>query len=194
MTSRAGRSLSFATGSWSSRGGAPLTPSSFGTGGNVPWPDGGFYLEAMDSHGGWVASAIDYLRFVLSIDGRSDQPDFLSASTIRTMIARPSIPYWSGGPWWYGMGWADRPSGADANWWHFGSLPGTTTLVVRNFAGVMWVAFFNSRPKNEEMFLTDLDNGLWTALQGVTTWPSNDQFSSFAPCSTPDPRRRAVRH
>lgn len=30
----------------------------------VPWPDGGFYLEAFDSFGGWVASAPAYLTFL----------------------------------------------------------------------------------------------------------------------------------
>src|SRR5205814_4745692 len=30
----------------------------------VPWPDGGFCLEAMDSHGGLVASAPDLVQFL----------------------------------------------------------------------------------------------------------------------------------
>ena len=36
----------------------------------VPWPYGGWCMESMDSHGGWVASAIDYSKFVNPIDGR----------------------------------------------------------------------------------------------------------------------------
>ena len=31
---------------------------------NVYMPDGGFHLEAMDSHGGWIGSAIDTARFL----------------------------------------------------------------------------------------------------------------------------------
>lgn len=72
--------------------GAPLVPSIYGTGTKVPRPDGGFHLEAMDAHGGWVASTIDYLRFVLSVDARNDSPDILSEATIHLMIARPTIP------------------------------------------------------------------------------------------------------
>jgi CubicO group peptidase (beta-lactamase class C family) len=30
----------------------------------VPWPDGGFHLEAMDSHGGLIASAPDLVKFL----------------------------------------------------------------------------------------------------------------------------------
>jgi CubicO group peptidase (beta-lactamase class C family) len=177
--------------------GAPLATSMYGTGPSVPWPDGGFYLEAMDSHGGWVASTIDYLRFVLSVDGRDDHDDhadILSAPTIGTMIARPSIPIWSGAAAWYAMGWLVRPSGGDANWWHTGSLPGTATIVVRNYAGITWAAFFNSRPQNDGAFFSELDDGMWTALRGVTSWPPNDQFASFSPCSITSRRRRAARH
>ena len=85
-----------------------------------------------------------------------------------------------------------RPSQGDANWWHTGGLPGTTTIVVRNYGGVAWAAFFNSRPSNSDAFTSELDSGMWTALAGVTSWPSFDQFQSFAPCAT-STRRHAVR-
>lgn len=39
-----------------------------GTTGAVPWPYGGFHLEATDAHGGWIASAVDILRFVTAVD------------------------------------------------------------------------------------------------------------------------------
>ena len=170
--------------------GAPLTSSVYGQG-QVPWPDGGFYLEAMDSHGGWVASPVDYLRFVLSVDGR-DHPQILSSSTISTMVAQPSISV--GSPYWYGLGWLVRPSNGDANWWHTGSLPGSSTIVVRNYNGMVWVAFFNSRPADQATFFNDLDSGMWTALAGVTSWPSDDQFPSFSTCHPAKARSRAVRH
>lgn len=173
--------------------GAPLAPSIYGTGTNVPRPDGGFHLEAMDAHGGWVASTIDYLRFVLSVDAMNDPPDILAEATIDLMIARPTIPYWSTSAAWYAKGWQVRPSLGDANWWHTGGLAGTTTIVVRNYGGVAWAAFFNSQPANVGAFVGELDSGMWTALASVTSWPSYDQFQSFAGCAT-GPRRRAVRH
>jgi len=171
--------------------GAPLVPSIDGTGAKVPRPDGGFYLEAMDAHGGWVASTVDYLRFVLSVDARTDPGDILAAPTIDTMIARPAIPFWAGSAAWYAKGWNILPVQGDANWWHLGGLNGTATIVVRNYAGVTWAAFFNSQPSNAG-FLDELDSGMWTALAGVTIWPSGDQFQSFAPCFT-STRGRAVR-
>jgi N-acyl-D-amino-acid deacylase len=173
--------------------GAPLVPSIDGTGTKVPRPDGGFYVEAMAAHGGWVASTIDYLRFVLSVDAMNDSPDILTEATINLMIARPTIPHWSTSAAWYAKGWQVRPSMGDANWWHTGGLPGTTTLVVRNYDGVAWAAFFNSQPSNVDAFVAELDSGMWTALSSVTSWPSYDQFQSFAvPCAT-GTRRRPVR-
>jgi CubicO group peptidase (beta-lactamase class C family) len=169
-----------------------FVPSIYGTGTLVARPDGGFDLEVMDSHGGWVASTIDYLRFVLSVDGRNDAADILDPATIKVMTARPTIPVWSKSPSWYAKGWGVGLSHGDANWSHAGGLPGTSTLVVRNYAGVTWAAFFNSQPADAEGFLQELDSGMWDALAGVTSWPSYDQFQSFAPCVA-GARRRAVR-
>jgi len=38
----------------------------------VPWPYGGFYLEAMAAHGAWIASPVDFLRFQAWLDGRAN--------------------------------------------------------------------------------------------------------------------------
>ncbi len=49
---------------------AGLTQSVFSeSGGLVSWLNGGFSLEAMDAHGGWVASAVDLARFASALDG-----------------------------------------------------------------------------------------------------------------------------
>jgi hypothetical protein len=56
-----------------------------------------------------------------------------------------------------------------------------------------WAAFFNSQPSNVDAFVNELDSGMWNALAGVTSWPSYDQFQSFAPCAAGH-RRRAVGH
>ncbi|HEV2721629.1 MAG TPA: serine hydrolase domain-containing protein [Thermoanaerobaculia bacterium] len=154
--------------------GAPLVDSVFGGGAKVPDPDGGFYIEAMDSHGAWVASTIDYLRFVTALDGGR----IISPASIKTMLARPSIPSWQGKDSWYGMGWMVRPSGNSANWWHNGSLAGTTTLVVRTSDGLAWAAFFNSRQKSGDLG-GDLDSGLWDALS-KSQLPNVDLFPRFS--------------
>jgi N-acyl-D-amino-acid deacylase len=146
----------------------------------VPWPYGGFYLEDMDSHGAWVASAIDIVRFAASVDG-AKPPPFLNSTSIQTMTAPPPAPLWVGSDFWYGLGWYVRePVSGKFTWWHTGSLPGTMTIVVRAYDGIIWAALFNTRPQNSDQAFTDLDNTLWTARNAVTAWPSTDLFSTTA--------------
>ena len=161
--------------------GAPLAPSVFpGEEEPVPWPYGGFYLEAMDSHGAWLASVTDLMRFLAVCDGRAGRADILSASTLQDMTARPDLPDWQTASSYYGLGWSVRPVGNDANWWHTGSLPGTISIIVRASNGLSWVGLFNSRPADADGFATELDETFWKAVDGVTEWPATDQFTTSA--------------
>lgn len=145
----------------------------------VPLADGGWYNEALDSHGGWISSAADLARFMTAVDGRPLRPELLSASSLSAMIARPSVPVWAGQPAWYALGWLVRPTGADANLWHGGSLPGTTTLIVRTGEGLTWTVLLNSRPESPsdiEAISADVDAAMWRAVGTVTEWPELDLF------------------
>lgn len=145
----------------------------------VPGPYGGFCVEAMDAHGGWIASAVDLMRFVTAVDGRTGRPDFLQKATVDLMTSRPALPDWQGSDWYYALGWQVRPTGGDANWWHIGSLPGTVTIIVRAANGLSWAALFNSRPANADAFTGELDSELWRAVNGVTKWPTADLFPFY---------------
>ena len=68
------------------------------------------------------------------------------------------------------------------NWWHTGSLDGTSTIMVRAYNGLAWVALFNSRPKNSDAFAGELDSSLWTAIGEVTRWPEVNLFDRFRGC------------
>jgi N-acyl-D-amino-acid deacylase len=149
--------------------------------GKVPWFYGGWYLEAMQAHGGWTASAVEMARFITDVDGRPRHQNLLNRESIRLMSARPP-GLWVGIDNWYGMGWQVRAAGNDFNWWHTGSLDGTTTIMVRAYNGLDWVALFNSRPKDSDAFSSELNNALWQAVGGVTKWPTNDQFAEFRGC------------
>jgi N-acyl-D-amino-acid deacylase len=154
--------------------------SVFPGGGQVPVAYGGFHLEAMDAHGGWVASTVDLLRFTTGVDGRPEPPDLLAPASVALMIAPPPPPLWVGSAYHYGLGWLVRPTGGDANWWHGGSLPGTSTLLVRSYHGVAWAALFNRRASNASGSFADaLDALLWDALAGVTAWPEHDLFGEL---------------
>ncbi len=144
----------------------------------VPSPYGGFYLEAMDAHGGWIALAVDLMRFVTALDG-SRPPSILKPESVNLMLSRPVSTPWVESSYYYGMGLLIRPIDNDANCWHTGSLPGTTTILVRTNLGLSWAALFNSRPQDEAGFLGRLDDALWQASREVTEWPAHDLFSEY---------------
>jgi N-acyl-D-amino-acid deacylase len=153
--------------------------SVFPGGGTVPVAYGGFYLEAMDSHGGWIASPIDLLRFATAVDGSPTRPDVLAPATITLMTSRPPAPLWQGTQHYYAMGWLVRP--AEGNWWHDGLLPGGATLLVRTGGGITWAALLNSRssPTSGASVLGALDTALWQAIGGVAAWPAHDLFPDY---------------
>jgi N-acyl-D-amino-acid deacylase len=155
---------------------APLVSSVFPGEGAVPVNYGGFYIEAMDSHGGWVSSTVDLLRFLEGVDGRADHPDILSAGLVAQMTSGGALL--CGGACFYAAGWLVRPTLGDATWEHGGSLPGTTTLLVRSYHNFSWVALFNARATTGN-FDAELNTALWNALGGVTSFPTHDLFSSF---------------
>jgi len=156
---------------------APLVQSVFAGEGTVPVNYGGFYLEAMDSHGGWVSSTVDLLRFLTGVDGRANRPDILSAALVTEMTSN-GTPVCAGGACYYAAGWMVRPTQGDANWWHGGSLPGTTSILVRSYNNFSWVALFNARSDTGN-FDGELDAALWDALAHVTSFPTHDLFSTF---------------
>jgi N-acyl-D-amino-acid deacylase len=156
---------------------SPLVPSVFPGEGTVPVNYGGYYVEAMDSHGGWVSSTVDLLRFMAGVDGRASRPDILSAGLVAEMTSNGAAVC-AGGACYYAGGWLIRPTQGDANWWHGGSLPGTTSILVRSYHNFSWVALFNARSATGT-FDGELDAALWGALASVTSFPTHDLFSAF---------------
>lgn len=161
----------------------PIVPSVFPGGGGVPNNYGGFYLEALDAHGGWVSSTVDLLRFLTAVDGRTDRPDILSPGIVAEMTGSgPSAC--SNGACYYAAGWWVGPTQGDANWSHTGDLPGTTALLVRTYSRFSWVALFNANPLFTANppgvdFKAEVDAALWNGLAHVTSYPTHDLFSSF---------------
>lgn len=158
---------------------APLVPSLFPGEGMVPFNYGGFHLEAGDASGAWVSSTVDLLRFMAGVDGRTSRPDILSAATVASMTSKSnSADVCAGGACYYSAGWFVRPSGGDANWWHGGTLPGTTSMLVRTADNLSWVALFNTRSLTVSLE-AEVDAALWAARARVTAFPSHDLFATF---------------
>ena len=123
-------------------------------GDEVPPPYGSWNLEAMDSHGGWIASAEDMAKFAASLDDLDNSP-ILSRESIERMHARPLglAGYEEGGAIkdsFYSLGWLNRVTGhGQINHWHTGSLPGTSAIMIRRHDGRNMVALLNTRDSQQ---------------------------------------------
>ncbi|MCB9873374.1 MAG: serine hydrolase [Planctomycetaceae bacterium] len=144
---------------------------------DVPWPYGGWYLEAMDSHGAWIASATDLAKFAAAFDDPQNCK-ILSADSIAAMFARP--PGLAGHEedgtekaTFYSLGWFNRPiSDGKQNNWHTGSLAGTATILIRRHDGRNFVALFNARSSPDAShFGREIDPLLHRAANEVSEWP-----------------------
>ncbi|HBO45184.1 MAG TPA: hypothetical protein DD670_14905 [Planctomycetaceae bacterium] len=145
----------------------------------VTRPYGGFYIEAMDAHGGWISSTTDLLRLVTSLEG-TREPRILSEDSVRRMI-QDSIFRDSKSYSHYGLGWSvgltdgHGPHWKESNWSHNGSLDGTATMVVRSHRGIAWAVLFNRRPNGGE-FYGAMDRAFWDAVDAVQEWPEHNLF------------------
>jgi CubicO group peptidase (beta-lactamase class C family) len=113
-------------------------------------------VTRMDSHGGWLATPGDMVRFAEHVDGFQTTPNILRAETVKTMTTGTQAnPH-------YACGWCVNQI---PNWWHTGSLPGTLTVMVRTGSGLCWAAFTNTRVEG-----IDLDAMMWRVVQCVPAW------------------------
>jgi CubicO group peptidase (beta-lactamase class C family) len=130
------------------------TVSCYGSGKTVPWQYGGFNVEAMNAHGGWVASAADLTKLLTALE-QPETSGILKKESIREMCtADGPNPN-------YAKGWSVNAAG---NCWHTGSLDGTASFICRTADGYTWAFLFNARGDNSSAFWNDLDRLPWACI------------------------------
>ena len=162
-----------------------LGPSVFArdVGQQVPQSYGAWHLEAMDSHGGWLASATDLVRFACAFDSPQECP-LLSADSVTRMFERPDGVAGhdeNGDPKkkYYGLGWSiQMRAGGERIAGHGGSLPGTNTQLVCRGKGCNFAILFNTRstPHTTRVVSAALPK-LSEAIDRVESWPAHDLFA-----------------
>jgi CubicO group peptidase (beta-lactamase class C family) len=110
-------------------------------------------VARMDSHGGWVATATDLARLMVHIDGGTHVQDVVSKSTLSEM--------------YFGA----------VQWGHTGSLPGTSTLLIRENDAFSFVVLANTRTENNyNLILNELYAVVADQIAARAAWPSYDLF------------------
>jgi CubicO group peptidase (beta-lactamase class C family) len=121
----------------------------------------GMNVSRMDSHGGWIASASDLVKFATRVDGFTSTESILKPETIAKMTSASAV---NGH---YARGWQVNALG---NWWHNGSLPGSSTILVRTSKNFCWAALTNTRTVPSGGIDDALDKMVWNMARRVTAW------------------------
>lgn len=156
-------------------------PSVFPGEGFVPFAYGSFFMDVMDSHGGWIARASDLVRFALAIDGQRGEA-LLQPETVAAMISAPRPPGQglngaaTGDPA-AGLVWVVQDGPLGREWAHTGALGGSTAaMLVRNDEGLTLAFLANTLPADVVGFFDALRPALIGAAAAIETWPDIDLF------------------
>ncbi|CAN5625933.1 hypothetical protein BH09CHL1_BH09CHL1_06740 [soil metagenome] len=90
-------------------------------------------VHRMDSHGGWIATPTDLLRFMVRFDGFADPADLISAASLSGMTTGTAVAPG------YGRGFGPGPD----VWGHGGGLSGTESSVSRRPDGTCYAVIAN---------------------------------------------------
>jgi CubicO group peptidase (beta-lactamase class C family) len=152
----------------------------------VAAPYGAWSLESMDSHGGWIGSAVDLVRFAAAFDD-PEHCALLDPSSAKSMTERPTglagfdeegIPRRV----YYGLGWQVHcdDAGNILRQMHAGSLPGTSSVLVKTASGRNLAIVFNARQSPYTSTpAPDLATPLLEVLSHIQDWPEVDYFDDL---------------
>jgi len=121
-------------------------------------------MGRMDSHGGWIASTVDLMRFAVRVDGDNTKKDILKSSSISTM---QTSSY--GGT--YAKGWDVKGALME-----HGGLMGGTAAHIKLMDNGIYYAFAVNRYNGKDSPSGDMKKAIENAIKAVKYWPSIDLF------------------
>lgn len=127
---------------------------------------GGNDVRGLYGAGGWVASPVELLKIVSSINKCPVRDDFLSPESIDFMTPydKNSKP----------AGWAQTNS---STWLRTGTMAGTSALIKVQKDGYSWVFISNSSSWNGPGLARQMNREISAALKKVKKWPEVDYFA-----------------
>jgi CubicO group peptidase (beta-lactamase class C family) len=125
---------------------------------------GGNDVRLLGAAGGWVASAPELAKLLVSIDGFTKNKDFISKESICLM---------TGGLGRF-LGWKEE---YDNGWLRTGSFAGTNNVLYRGNDGLEWVFLCNTGSWKGPVFSYDIIRLMKRISRKVQIWPDKDLFS-----------------
>ena len=123
----------------------------------------GFPIARMDSHGGWIATAMDMAMLLACLFSPADDE---GSTPILTPASLKIMTTGSAANPGYACGLCVNKVG---NAWHAGRLPGTMSLMVHTHSKMSWAVVLNtSSPKPDAG--PRLDRMLWEIARSVPEW------------------------
>ncbi|MFR9620761.1 MAG: serine hydrolase domain-containing protein [Rikenellaceae bacterium] len=139
-----------------------------GSGRLVMKSDGGNNVTLLGGAGGWVASPVELLRLVASINKCGVKSEVLSGESIATMT------YDSSDRCKKPIGWA-TVNGQE--WQRSGSMAGTTAFVKQQRDGYTWVFVTNSSAWIGYKLTNYISSQITKSIGNVKQWPTQDLFT-----------------
>jgi N-acyl-D-amino-acid deacylase len=164
---------------WTSvRGGDPVVPAPYAN-----------PMETWEACGAWISSAVDLVRFALSLDPKSGHTLLLQPGTLERMLGdRVSMPPPSAGmdrnfARFYSLGWLIdvHGEGEEPVWAHMGAGLGTSAVLIHR-PEVVYAVLFNSGPWSSPSWgdltaVGDAHRAFTAALDSIKEWPEEDLFA-----------------
>ena len=117
-------------------------------------------IARMDSHGGWIGSAVDWVRLLVRVDGLNTKRDILQPDTIKTMTTSTL----NGS---YAKGWSVNAN----SWSHGGKLGKSRSTMVCANSGYTWTLLVHGYDGEGSLGST-----MSKVIDGIKNWPSHDLF------------------
>lgn len=130
----------------------------------------GFSMPTMDSHGGWIATPTELIKFVNAVTPGSGVPLILKEETIQLM----TTPITGIGNDQASLGWVSTKGGQEIS--HSGALESSTlTYLIRRADGNAWSVTFNRLPATNMdeigQLMQELLSNMDMIVGSIDEWP-----------------------
>jgi N-acyl-D-amino-acid deacylase len=147
----------------------------------VPISYGVWRQETLDSHGGWIASTTDLVKFGAALDlvegGRKSRSGLLNAANIRLMFSPQATitkPGDDGSPGvYYGFGWTLKKESDELVARHGGALACTAAALMHFPEGINVAVLTNLGQSPDGKFLQrEIEGPVTDIVRKVESWPA----------------------